>query len=110
EKERALLGVGAGHSGRCYFHERAEELARVEGGVRAARVDGSGARPLVRLEDVSKTFRQVGRHVRAVADVTVSIASGEVLGLVGESGSGKTTIARTLLGLTAPDDGSGVEF
>lgn len=30
---------------------------------------------------------------RALDDVTLSIAKGEVLGLVGESGSGKTSLA-----------------
>ncbi len=45
-------------------------------------------------------------HVRAVNDVTVSIARGEVLGLVGESGSGKTTIARSVIGIAPITSGA----
>ncbi|HEY1406176.1 MAG TPA: oligopeptide/dipeptide ABC transporter ATP-binding protein [Spirochaetota bacterium] len=44
--------------------------------------------------------------VRAVDDVSFSIAQGTTLGLVGESGSGKTTAARSLLRLIEPDGGT----
>ena len=43
--------------------------------------------------------------LRAVDDVSLTIAPGETLGLVGESGSGKTTLARAVLRLSKPKAG-----
>jgi microcin C transport system ATP-binding protein len=47
--------------------------------------------------------RTVG-HVKAVNDATLSVRSGETLGIVGESGSGKTTLALAILKLV-PSEG-----
>src|SRR4051812_5054661 len=44
-------------------------------------------------------LRTVVGHVRAVDDVSFSVAPGETLGLVGESGCGKTTVGRSILRL-----------
>ncbi len=101
--------VGAGHESRCFYHEEAQELPRVEPSELASPA-ARGPDAVVRAEAVSKTFRQEGHDVRALADVSLSLRAGETLGLVGESGSGKTTFARVLLGLTGPDEGGIVEL
>ena len=44
--------------------------------------------------------------VKAVDDVSFTIAPGETLGLVGESGCGKTTVGRTVLKLEDPTEGT----
>ena len=48
--------------------------------------------------------RQTGA-VKAVDDVSFTIARGETLGLVGESGCGKTTMARSIVQLYKPTSG-----
>jgi oligopeptide/dipeptide ABC transporter ATP-binding protein len=66
---------------------------------------------LVDLRDVTKTYSiRSGRGwrqstVTAVDSVTLTVASGESVGLVGESGSGKTTLSRIILRLVKPTRG-----
>ena len=43
--------------------------------------------------------------VIALADLTMSVAKGEVIGLVGENGAGKSTLMKILGGVVAPDAG-----
>ena len=70
--------------------------------------------PLLQLTDVQTHFpvesgfllqKQTGT-VRAVDGVTLTIQSGEVLGLVGESGCGKSTLARTIMQLVPTTGGT----
>jgi oligopeptide/dipeptide ABC transporter ATP-binding protein len=68
--------------------------------------------PLIDVRNLKKyfpvkkgVFSRVVAHVRAVDDITFSIAPGETLGLVGESGCGKTTAGRSLLRLIEPTSG-----
>jgi ABC-type Fe3+/spermidine/putrescine transport system ATPase subunit len=56
----------------------------------------------VEFHGVSKRFGEV----RAIDDVSFSIASGEIVALLGPSGCGKTTILRSIAGFERPDAGS----
>jgi oligopeptide/dipeptide ABC transporter ATP-binding protein len=58
--------------------------------------------PLLSVRDLNVRFN-VGDHtVHAVRDVSLSVGSGERLGLVGESGCGKTTTLFAIMGLLPP--------
>ena len=106
-RSRRFHPLGGGHLSRCHFHDKAAEMPRAHELDRRprGRARRATAEPVVRLEHASKTFRHEGSHVRALVDVDLAIGAGETLGLVGESGCGKTTLARVLLGLTAPGRG-----
>jgi peptide/nickel transport system ATP-binding protein len=54
---------------------------------------------LIEIDNLSVIFDAKGREVRAVEQVSLSVAERESYGLVGESGSGKSTILRAICGL-----------
>ncbi len=110
EHEPPLYPVGPGRTSRCHFHAEAQSLPRTAAPQADAAFREPDGVPVVRAENVAKTFRHEGHDVRAVDALSVAVRAGETLGLVGESGSGKTTFARVLLGLTPPDDGSVIEL
>ncbi len=54
---------------------------------------------ILRVENLTMYYKTRSGEVKAVDDVSFSLAEGDSLGLVGESGCGKTSIALTLLRL-----------
>jgi ABC-type glutathione transport system ATPase component len=75
----------------------------------------SDVEPVLEISDLCVTFKKKStlpvwlggqtQTIQAVKHVSFDVHKGETLALVGESGSGKTTIARSVLGLTAPKSG-----
>lgn len=67
--------------------------------------------PLLEIKGLNKVFRSRGglfkpaREVRALEDVSLTLARGETVGIVGESGSGKSTLGRCVVRLEHPDSG-----
>lgn len=57
------------------------------------------------LEGIGHEYRTVGAAVRALSDITLDIAPGEVFSVVGPSGCGKSTMLDILAGLTPPSEG-----
>ena len=58
--------------------------------------------PVIELDAVSKSFGSV----RALSDVSLGLAGGEVHGLAGENGAGKSTLIKLLAGVHQPDSGT----
>lgn len=57
---------------------------------------------VLRAERLQKSYGKI----RAVKDVTIEVAPGEIYGLLGPNGSGKTTTLSMLAGILQPDAGS----
>lgn len=63
--------------------------------------------PSVRIGHVSHTFARRGMApLRALEDVSLSVAPGQFVSLVGPSGCGKSTLLRMLAGLVTPTAGT----
>ncbi len=61
--------------------------------------------PLIRLEDVARTYQMGEVAVRVLKHISFEILRGEFLAIVGPSGSGKTTILNLIGGLDTPTSG-----
>ncbi|MEQ4208744.1 ATP-binding cassette domain-containing protein [Actinopolymorpha sp. B17G11] len=61
---------------------------------------------LLELDSLTHVFKTRRGEVRAVDDVSLKLAEGEVLCLVGQSGSGKSTAAKIASGLLKPTEGA----
>ncbi|MEP0337176.1 MAG: ABC transporter ATP-binding protein [Alphaproteobacteria bacterium] len=61
--------------------------------------------PLVGLRGICKHFGEGPTRVDALRDVTMTLWSGEVVGLLGPSGSGKTTLLNAIGAIIEPNGG-----
>lgn len=59
----------------------------------------------MRLEEVSKTYREGSVDRQVLRDVSLNLPRGEMTSLTGVSGSGKSTLISVLAGLMLPDSG-----
>ncbi|MEJ2580110.1 MAG: ABC transporter ATP-binding protein [Acidobacteriota bacterium] len=61
---------------------------------------------IVELEHVSRSFHRGNEIVLALADLSLSLAEGEMVALVGPSGCGKSTALNIVAAVDRPDGGS----
>jgi putative ABC transport system ATP-binding protein len=62
--------------------------------------------PLVRVENLSKAYREGGVETTVLRDVDFALGHGETVSLLGTSGAGKSTLMALLAGLLLPDSGA----
>ena len=67
--------------------------------------DHPTAGPIVRAENVGRTYPSGDTEVHALSDVSLAVNKGEMVALRGRSGSGKTTFLNVLGGLDRPTTG-----
>src|SRR4029434_11044475 len=62
-------------------------------------------KPIIKLEDIHRTYQTGEVEVKAVRGVSLEIHAGEFVALMGASGSGKSTMMNALDCLDRPTDG-----
>ena len=67
--------------------------------------DGSGAGPLIQVQNITRVFHVGGEEVRALRGVSFNIRRGEWVAIIGQSGSGKSTMMNVLGCLDTPTSG-----
>ncbi|MFD9489771.1 ABC transporter ATP-binding protein [Streptomyces sp. NPDC059991] len=72
-------------------------------GTAVAQEPGSG--PMVRVEDLRRSYGEGAAAVHALRGVSFEVPRGELVALKGRSGSGKTTLLNLVGGLDRPDGG-----
>ncbi|MER9679405.1 dipeptide ABC transporter ATP-binding protein [Mesorhizobium sp. M0184] len=97
------------------LHPYTRQLAQASMHVpaRARTHDSGSAKPLLQVESVTRDYpgRRISLFkraaaIRAVDDVSFSMAPGRSVALVGRSGCGKSTLARMVLALDKPTSGT----
>jgi peptide/nickel transport system ATP-binding protein len=98
EEAPSSLPSGPRRTSRCFYHE---EVQNIPAGTETTEASSGQIREarLLEIDHVRKTYGGRGYQLTAVADVSIELKAGEVLGLVGESGSGKSSLAKCIVGL-----------
>lgn len=65
----------------------------------------SSSQQIIKLQNVSKTYKSDGSEVHALVDINLKINEGELLFIVGPSGSGKTTLVKLITGVDKTTSG-----
>ncbi|WP_370896143.1 methionine ABC transporter ATP-binding protein [Chryseobacterium gossypii] len=60
---------------------------------------------MIEIKNISKTFHQKKHSFKALDDISLKVAQGDIVGIIGFSGAGKSTLIRTLNLLERPDEG-----
>jgi len=61
---------------------------------------------MYQIDDLTKTYRQGKRQVRALKNVSLTIGDGELVAVQGPTGGGKSTLLQMLGGLDRPTSGT----
>lgn len=62
--------------------------------------------PLIKLEDITRTYQMGKVEVHALNGVSVDIEAGEIISIIGASGSGKSTLLHIIGCLEKPSSGN----
>src|SRR6516225_9127243 len=74
-------------------------------GLSIAPGNANGTQIVLRVRNLTKTYRTASETVAVLRGVNLDVASGERVALTGESGSGKSTLLHLIAGLDAADSG-----
>lgn len=61
---------------------------------------------MIKLQNISKVFRQGTRTITALTDVSLEVPAGQIYGVIGSSGAGKSTLIRCVNLLERPTSGT----
>jgi len=62
-------------------------------------------RPLIEVQNVSKSYRRDALEIPVLKNITLSVHEGAFLAFMGPSGSGKTTLLNLIAGIDKPSEG-----
>lgn len=87
-----MLSQDRHHSEKRLFKQKQNPLPKPEG-------EAERATPLVRLDNVVKTYRTKAGYFDALRGITLDIDRGQFVGITGKSGAGKSTLVNMISGI-----------